>query len=290
MKWHLPAGFWKMLFEDIEKHDINPELARRTLDLSKSTFYRKQRQHRAGGVPPRKPGSGRKRQYLPETYEPMIKEILVELPPIAGHKRIYRKMLRKGVPFSQSTAYKIMKDLNLLVPKRKGRSFKKFDKIEVDGSNILWLADTTEWWMGNQKMMIYLALDAHSRWIPYVMASSRKTKESTVRYYGRLFEKAKPKTIQTDNGTEFTNRNAIALLKELDVEWKHTPSHTPQANGLVERLVRTLKHEWLEWKEPKDFIELQDSLDEFTEWYNKTRDHSAIDYKVPEEVHYANIQ
>jgi putative transposase len=287
MKVHLPAGFWQRLFADIERSNLNRDVVRRTLGISKSTFYRKQRQYRAGGVQPRKPGSGRKRIYHPEDYEPMIKEILVDLPPVAGHKRIYRIMKRKGVPFCESTAYRIMRDLHLLVPKKKGKSFKKFEPIVSEESNEIWLIDTTEWWMGNHKMMIYLAIDAHSRFSPFVMASSNKTKESTLRYYERLFADQKPKAVQTDNGTEFTNRDARTILGELGIEWKHTPSHTPQANGMIERLVSTLKHEWLDWKEPTDYIQLQDSLDDFVAWYNKVRDHSSLDYQVPEVIHYA---
>lgn len=180
MKVHRPAGFWQRLFQDIEKSNLQSDVVRRALGISKSTFYRKQRQYRGDDVQPRKPGSGRKRVYLPETYEPMIKEILVELPPIAGHKRIYRIMKRKGVPFCQSTAYKIMSDLHLLVARERGKSFKKFTPIKSDHSNEIWLLDTTTWWMGKYRIEIYLALDAHFRWVPALLASSRKCSESTV--------------------------------------------------------------------------------------------------------------
>ncbi len=50
MKVHLPAGFWEMLFKDVEKHGFHPELVRRTLDISKSTFYQELSLHRADGV------------------------------------------------------------------------------------------------------------------------------------------------------------------------------------------------------------------------------------------------
>jgi len=63
--------------------------------------------------------------------------------------------------------------------------------------------------------------------------------------------------------------------------------HHHVAQGLVERVNRTMKEEWLMWREPRNIDELQETIDEFTEWYNTNREHSSLDYKVPSEVHYA---
>ncbi len=41
------------------------------------------------------------------------------------------------------------------------------------------------------------------------------------------------------------------------------------------------------WCEPTDIIELQDCLDKFVDWYNNVREHSALDYDLPEVRHYA---
>lgn len=289
MKHHLPVGFWEQLFQDVEENDLKPEVVRRALSLSASTFYRKKKQHDNGGVLPRKPGSGRKRIYLPKDYEPMIRDILRELPPIAGHKRIWMEMRKRGAPFCQGTAYRILRELNLLVPKRKGRARKQYKRIKVDGPDEVWVADTTTWWLGRQRVEIYLALDAHSRYIPHIMLSLNRTSPSTVRYYEGLFDESTPIVLHTDNGPEFANRNALAYLEERGVRWKHGPSHTPEAQGLVERLVKTLKEEWLLWKEPKDIVEMTKSLREFREWYNTTRDHSALNYQAPKVVYYAEI-
>jgi putative transposase len=287
MKRHLPAGFWEKLFRDIDEQGLSPDVVKQALGLSNGTFYRKRRQYYSGGVEPRKPGSGRKRVYLPETYEPQIKKILETLPPVSGHRRIWMAMKRQGVPFCQGTAYRIMRDLHLLVAKQKGRCRKRYEPIQTNYPNDLWMADTTTWWIGRQRVEIYLCLDAHSRYIPALMFSLDRAKESTLRYYEKLFEEEKPLTLHTDNGTEFTNRDALALLELREIEWRSGPSYTPEAQGLVERLVKTLKEEWLMWKEPTDTIELQKSLEEFRSWYNGLRDHSALNYRVPEEVYYA---
>jgi len=287
MRLHLPVGFWEKLFRDIDELGLHPDVVKNALKISNGTFYRKRLQYFSGGVLPRKPGSGRKRVYHAKAYEPMIQEILKDMPPVAGHKRIWMAMRKRNAPFCQGTAYRIMKDLNLLVPKRRGRCRKRYEPLRTNAPNEIWVADTTTWWMGRNRVEIYLCLDAYSRWIPGLMASSDRTSQSTNRYYEKIFEGGRPLALHTDNGPEFANKNTLGYLEIREVQWRHGPSHTPEAQGLVERLVKTLKEEWLMWKEPKDTLELQKSLAEFREWYNGLRDHSAINYQVPEEVYYA---
>jgi putative transposase len=287
LKRHLPVGFWERVFKDMDDKEIEPELVRRSLGLSSSTFYRKRREYLRGGVEPRRPGSGRKRVYDTSDYEAMVREVLRELPPIAGHKRIWMAMRKRGAVFGQGTAFRILKDLGLLVRKNKGRSHKHYRALTVEGPNMVWVGDTTTWWVGKNRFEIYLCVDAYSRYVPRLMVSMDRTSGSTVRYYERLFESGLPTTIHTDNGTEFTNRHALTYLDLRGVSWQHGPSHTPEAQGLVERLVKTLKEEWLMWKEPKDIIEMQSTLEDFRKWYNEVRDHSSLGYRVPMEVHYA---
>lgn len=286
MKQHLSVEFWERLFQDIETHNFPPEVVRRALKLPTSTFYRKYKQYKNGGIQPRKPGSGRPRTYEPKEYEPMIKEILKDLPPVIGHRRIWMALKSKSIPFSQSTSYRMMKELGLLVPKRKGKTRKKYEALKTYSPNEIWVADTTTWRLGDHRIEIYVSLDAYSRWIPDLMVSFDRTAKSTVRYYERIFHKGLPKKLHTDNGTEFKNNYGLTYLKEREVNWKHGPSHTPQAQGLVERLVKTLKEEWLIWKDPRDPIELQICLNEFKKWYNELRGHSALDYEVPEVIYH----
>jgi hypothetical protein len=170
MKQHLPVGFWEQLFQDIEKHNLPPDVVRRSLKISPSTFYRKRKQYNNGGILPRKPGSGRKRIYHPKDYEPLILDILKDLPPVIGHRRIWMAMKRRGVPFSQG-----------LVPKRKGRCRKKYKALQVDGPDEVWVADTTSWMLGRHRVEIYVCLDAYSRWIPELMVSLDRTAKSILR-------------------------------------------------------------------------------------------------------------
>jgi len=288
MRMHFPAAFWTDLFKEIDKHGLSHELARRALGLNSSTFYTKLRQYRNGGVLPRKAGTGRKRKYETKDYEEVLRATINELPPMAGCQRIRMALRPKGIILGEGTVGRMVRELGLVVVRSKGRSRKRFEPLIVDGPKQIVVADTTTWWVERQKVQIYASVDAFSRYGPPLMVAMDRTAESTVDYYGKLFTDCFPAAVHTDNGKEFDNRNTFAYLEERSVMWRHGPSHTPQAQGLVERYIRTLKEEWLTWREPKSVLELQKSLDEFRDWYNRVRFHMSLDYRTPEVVHNAS--
>jgi hypothetical protein len=60
--------------------------------------------------------------------------------------------------------------------------------------------------------------------------------------------------------------------------------NTPEQNGFVERVIRTIG-EPLHEDELDSFAQAEQALDEIIEWYNHRRLHSAIDYLTPASVH-----
>ncbi|MGH2669643.1 MAG: transposase [bacterium] len=285
MKHHVPTSLWTRVFDRMDAESLAPELVRETLDLPASTFYHKLQEHRAGGVKHRRAGSGRPRVFRPEDLEPMVREALRELPPVAGHRRVRRKLAKRGVLVSESTMLRVTRDLRLLVPRRRGRIRKRVERIRVEGPNQAWVIDTTEWWTGDQKFFIYLGIDAFSRYCPGLAASLFEDGASTLRFYEDVFDDDVPVAVHTDTGGEFANRECKAYLVLRGVQWVPGPPNSPNAQAHVERFVRTLKEEWLMWKDPASFKELQDCVRAFKDWYNKDREHSSIDYAVPEAIH-----
>jgi len=60
--------------------------------------------------------------------------------------------------------------------------------------------------------------------------------------------------------------------------------HTPEQNGFVERVIRTIG-EPLHEDELDTFTQAERALDEIIDWYNNRRLHSGIDYLTPASVH-----
>lgn len=98
----------------------------------------------------------------------------------------------------------------------------------------------------------YTAIDEYTR-IRYLYFSKEKSTYESAKFIDRVerYFPFKIKTVQTDNGFEFTNRlswnektkNKETLfekrLKELEIEYKTIKPHTPTQNGKVERSHRT---------------------------------------------------
>ncbi|XP_047491352.1 uncharacterized protein LOC125040698 [Penaeus chinensis] len=72
--------------------------------------------------------------------------------------------------------------------------------------------------------------------------SSERSAETVARAFLShvLCRHGAPEQLMCDNGTEFTNRVLNSLCKLLNIDLVHMLPYRPQANGLVERLNRTI--------------------------------------------------
>ena len=88
---------------------------------------------------------------------------------------------------------------------------------------------------------IALAVDSLSKW-PEAMPLRDKSSASTSYFLMDLLARhGCPSLVVTDNGTEFEGDFA-RLLARNSIEHQHTSAYHPQANGLAERMNRTLKN------------------------------------------------
>lgn len=89
--------------------------------------------------------------------------------------------------------------------------------------------------------MILVLVDAHSKWIEAV-PMKRASTSATVSCLRNIFCRfGIPRTIVTDNGTQFTSEEFATFTKRNNVTHVRTPVYHPQSNGLAERAVRTIK-------------------------------------------------
>ena len=88
---------------------------------------------------------------------------------------------------------------------------------------------------------LLLAVDEHSRY-PFVVEVASTGHKSTIRALTNLFSMfGAPKTVKTDNGPPFNGKEFAEFLKDYGVHHRKSTPLWPQANGMVERLVRTVK-------------------------------------------------
>ena len=74
------------------------------------------------------------------------------------------------------------------------------------------------------------------------------------------------------------------MFRSDGIEIVRTPFRTPQANGVAERFVRTIRSECLDWMLILDRKHLEQVLGIFIDHYNRHRPHRALALIPPQPV------
>lgn len=86
------------------------------------------------------------------------------------------------------------------------------------------------------------------------------------------------------NGLVFTSRSDTALLKSYGLKQQFITPYTPQQNGLVERMIRTLKEQCVHRHRIETLPHASRVISDWIQFYNHRRPHQALDMKVPAEA------
>ncbi len=92
-----------------------------------------------------------------------------------------------------------------------------------------------------------------------------------------------PNYLSTDHDPLFEYHRWQANLRILDVEEIKTVPHTPVSHPFVERLIGTLRREFLDHLLFWNARDLDRKLEEFREYYNDYRVHTSLDGDTPME-------
>ena len=93
-----------------------------------------------------------------------------------------------------------------------------------------------------------------------------------------------PKYLSADHDPLFEYHRWQANLRILDVEEIKTVPHTPVSHPFVERLIGTLRREFLDYVLFWNAHDLERKLAEFQVYYNRHRTHRSLGGDTPAEV------
>lgn len=96
------------------------------------------------------------------------------------------------------------------------------------------------------------------------------------------FPGVSPKII-TDNGPQFVARDFKEFIRISGMCHVKTRPFYPQSNGKIERWHQSLKSECLRPKTPLSLEDAKRIVDQFVDYYNRVRLHSAIGFIAPGE-------
>jgi putative transposase len=96
-----------------------------------------------------------------------------------------------------------------------------------------------------------------------------------------------PNMINSDQGSQFTSRSWIELLKKRGIEISMDGKGRCIDNIHIERFWRSLKYEEVYLRSYRSIKEAKESLGSYIQFYNEERPHQSLGYKTPNEMHEA---
>ncbi len=161
--------------------------------------------------------------------------------------------------------------------------------------NERWATDMARVWCGGHHRWraLTLTMDCYTRELlgwrlsrtGNAQTAEAALEEALIQRYGLLGKARDELTIRSDNGLVFTSRRFTRTVYRYGIKQEFIRPHTPQQNGMVERLIRSVKEQCL-WLH--NFASLEDTRQALAAWfeyYNEERPHQALKMKTPRQVY-----
>jgi putative transposase len=100
----------------------------------------------------------------------------------------------------------------------------------------------------------------------------------------------KPEIMNTDQGSQFTGSAWITTLTEAKIKISMDGRGRYLDNIFIERLWRSLKQEAVYLHELQDGFRAKHVIDDWIEFYNARRPHTALDKRTPNDAYFEPIQ
>jgi transposase InsO family protein len=266
----------------------------RVLGISRDSYYRYRRRFEdegPAGLVPRSRRPHRSPQLMSADLEEEIVRLRKELPLDRGAQTIAYHLERGGwqVP-SVRAIHRALVRRGMVVPdptkRPKSALWRRFEWPLPNGA---WQIDATHWVLADGvSAWVMDLLDDHSRVVIAARAHPGPTTEAAFDAFSTGVARwGLPARVMSDNGTCFTGRfvggenEFEQTLRSLGIRHMlSSPAH-PQTCGKLERFHQTLK-KWLAGRPlAASLAELQDQLDQFSDFYNHDRPHRALTGATP---------
>ena len=226
---------------------------------------------------------------------------------VAAVKAICRERPTYGIPrvkkiaerdFSEKMSYHmtyaIMRENQLVIQKSAPNQSRRehTGKIAVEQPNTRWSSDITsiQLWNGTKAKFTYV-LDCCDRTLiswrlgKHIQACDieQMLQEAIFKRFPTPETKALGLEFLHDNGPEYIEKKFRKQMIVWDVEDCHTPTYSPQSNGISEAFNGTFKRDYVYQGFLDDIETLKAQIGKWVEDYNTFAPHSALNMNTPEE-------
>jgi putative transposase len=215
--------------------------------------------------------------------------------PYYGSRRITAQLRREGTHISRPTVQRYMRQMSIagIAP---GPNLSKshpdhevfpylLRNVAITQPNQVWGIDITYIRLTGGWLYLVAVLDWFSRFI--VSWELDQTLEIPFVLYAvdRALEKAQPKILNSDQGSQFTSPKYTRRLQDADIKISMDGRGRALDNIFTERLWRTIKYEEVYLKDYASPRDARQNLNRYLTFYNQERLHQSLDYQTPAEVH-----
>lgn len=282
-------------------YQVTVEFCCGILELSHDRYKRWIRHYnREGNYGQRKPGPNRAPHSLLNEEKKKIQEmILKEEYTDLSHRQLSIVASEQGiVEVSPSSFYREMKTMGIESGKKKSNThIQEKPKVDPTHPNEVWSWDLTYIALGPFFVYLFAIIDVYSRKIVGWHLSFNATVPEMKKAWDKALcqEELVGVTMSpqmplalSDHGVQMAKKSAKQFFKDLGIKQLFARYQTPKDNAWIESWFRTLKHDWLKFKDYITFEQLKRFIDAFIEYYNNERYHGSLGYITPSQMHTGN--
>ncbi len=154
--------------------------------------------------------------------------------------------------------------------------------LTIDAPNQVWGTDITYVKVKGTWLYLVAIIDWFSRYVLSWELSDTLSVDFCVATLKRALEIARPEIHNSDQGSQFTAEEYLAILKAIE-SIKISMDHKGRCfdNIFTERLWRSVKYEEVYVKDYQTPREARQSLNHYFHFYNYERIHQSLQYKTP---------
>ena len=161
-----------------------------------------------------------------------------------------------------------------------------------------WATDLCRVWGGKDGWLsLALVIDCHTRQLlgwhlsrtGRASTASAALEQALITRYGTLGRVRKPFLLRSDNGLVFTSRDYTRLVRSYGLKQEFITPHCPQQNGMVERVIRTLKEQCVHRHRFESQAHALRVIADWIAFYNQQRPHQALKMMTPDAAYAATL-
>jgi putative transposase len=158
-------------------------------------------------------------------------------------------------------------------------------KLKIERPNQVWASDITYVPMPQGWMYLTVVLDWHSRCVLSWRLSNSLDGLFCLEALEEALARGRPEIFNTDQGVQYTAEAFTARLEAAGVRVSMDGRGRWMDNVFVERLWRTVKHEYIYLHDHATPRALQTGLESWFPFYNGERIHASLNYRTPMAVY-----